>query len=49
VNGFIAGLGGRDITLETIDDMVSLGKKTEVRCQFLGLKPELLKEDFYAE
>jgi pyruvate ferredoxin oxidoreductase alpha subunit len=48
VNGFVAGLGGRDITLETIKDMVNIGKKTQTRCQFLGLKEELLKEEFYA-
>lgn len=47
VSGFVAGLGGRDITLETIKDMVTIAKKEEVRCKFLGLKEELLKEEFY--
>jgi pyruvate ferredoxin oxidoreductase alpha subunit len=47
INGFVAGLGGRDITLETIKNMVNIGKKAETRCQFLGLKEELLREEFY--
>ncbi len=47
VSGFVAGLGGRDITIETIKDMVDISRKKEVRCEFLGLRPELLKEDFY--
>jgi pyruvate ferredoxin oxidoreductase alpha subunit len=47
VNGFIAGLGGRDITMATIDEMVSIGKKEEHRCKFLSIKEALLKEEFY--
>ncbi|MEI8350531.1 MAG: pyruvate ferredoxin oxidoreductase [Candidatus Omnitrophota bacterium] len=47
VSGFVAGLGGRDITLQTIKEMVDISKKTQERCQFLSLKPELLKEEFY--
>lgn len=47
VNGFVAGLGGRDITLQTIKTMVDISKKAETRCQFLDLKEELLKEEFY--
>ncbi|MBU2103273.1 MAG: pyruvate ferredoxin oxidoreductase [Candidatus Omnitrophica bacterium] len=47
VSGFIAGLGGRDITTTTIDEMVAIGKKEEHRCTFLTLKEELLKEEFY--
>lgn len=47
ISGFVAGLGERDITLQTIKDMVSISKKNDVRCQFLGLKEELLKEEFY--
>ncbi|MFA6281032.1 MAG: pyruvate ferredoxin oxidoreductase, partial [Candidatus Omnitrophota bacterium] len=47
VSGFVAGLGGRDITIETIKEMVDVSKKKEVRCEFLGLRPELLKEDYY--
>ena len=46
-SGFIAGLGGRDITIETIKGMVDISKKKEVRCEFLGIKQELLKEEFY--
>jgi pyruvate ferredoxin oxidoreductase alpha subunit len=47
INGFVAGLGGRDITLQTIKDMVAIGKKSDTRCEFLGLKEGLLKEEFY--
>jgi pyruvate ferredoxin oxidoreductase alpha subunit len=48
VSGFVAGLGERDITLGTIKDMVSISKKEDVRCKFLGINQELLKEEFYA-
>ncbi|MDD5195142.1 MAG: pyruvate ferredoxin oxidoreductase [Candidatus Omnitrophica bacterium] len=47
VSGFVAGLGGRDITLETIKEMVNISKKEQPRCKFLNLKQELLKEEFY--
>lgn len=47
VSGFVAGLGGRDITLDTIKSMVDISKKEVVRCKFLGLNESLLKEDFY--
>jgi pyruvate ferredoxin oxidoreductase alpha subunit len=47
LNGFVAGLGGRDITISTIERMMDISKKKEVRCEFLDLNPELLKEEFY--
>lgn len=47
VSGFVAGLGGRDITLQTIKDMVDISKDKEVRCEFLNINQSLLKEEFY--
>jgi pyruvate ferredoxin oxidoreductase alpha subunit len=47
VSGFVAGLGGRDITLQTIKDMVDISKTKDVRCEFLNLNQSLLKEEFY--
>ena len=47
VSGFVAGLGGRDITINTIDTMVKTAESGQVSCHFLGIKEELLKEEFY--
>jgi len=47
VSGFVAGLGGRDITIQTIKDMVDISKNKEVRCEFLNINQSLLKEEFY--
>ncbi len=47
INGFVAGLGGRDITLETLSKMLILAKKGQTRCEFLDLDLSLIKEDFY--
>jgi pyruvate ferredoxin oxidoreductase alpha subunit len=47
VNGFIAGLGGRDITLETLEKMLEVSKEKETRCYFLDLNESLLNEEFY--
>ncbi|UCC95963.1 MAG: pyruvate ferredoxin oxidoreductase, partial [Candidatus Omnitrophota bacterium] len=44
--GFIAGLGGRDITMGTIKKMVDLSKRKESRCQFLDVNESLLQEEF---
>jgi len=41
---FIAGLGGRDITLEQIEEMVLETLKGQVEEQFLGLNPSLLEQ-----
>lgn len=46
VSGFIAGLGGRDITFDTLKRMLALAKK-EVRCEFLDVSTSLLSEEFY--
>lgn len=47
ISGFVAGLGGRDITLTTINDMINSAKKQEVSCEFLGVNNSLVKEEFY--
>ena len=46
ISSFVAGLGGRDITLDTIHEVFRrLGAK-EVNSDFIDLKPELLKEEY---
>ncbi|MFA5005627.1 MAG: pyruvate ferredoxin oxidoreductase [Candidatus Omnitrophota bacterium] len=46
ISSFVAGLGGRDITLETVQEVLRrLGTK-EVNSDFIDLKPELLKEEY---
>lgn len=47
VSGFVAGLGGRDITLDTISRLVNISKEKEIRCQFLDVNESLLSEEFY--
>lgn len=47
VNGFVAGLGGRDITKNTIKKLIDVSKEKEVRCEFLDLKEDLLRKEFY--
>ncbi len=46
ISSFVGGLGGRDITLETIHEVFRrLGAK-EVNSDFVDLKQELLKEEY---
>ena len=45
--GFIAGLGGRDITFNTLEEMLKVGKDKEVSCYFLDVDHSLLKDEFY--
>lgn len=45
--GFIAGLGGRDITFNTIENMLEIVKEKEVRDEFLDINHDLLKGEFY--
>ncbi len=46
ISSFVAGLGGRDITLESVQEILRrLGTK-EVNSDFIDLKPELLKEEY---
>jgi pyruvate ferredoxin oxidoreductase alpha subunit len=46
ISGFVAGLGGRDITIETIQSIIEDTKKEVNSCKFVDLKKELLWEEF---
>jgi pyruvate ferredoxin oxidoreductase alpha subunit len=46
ISSFVAGLGGRDITLETIREIFSKLTQREVAQEFIDLKPELLREEY---
>lgn len=46
VSSFVAGLGGRDITLESIHEVFRRLTVKEVNSDFIDLKPELLKEEY---
>ena len=46
ISSFVAGLGGRDITLETIHEVFRRLSAKEVNFDFIDLKPELLKEEY---
>ena len=46
ISSFVAGLGGRDITLESVQEILRrLGTK-EVNSDFIDVKPELLMEEY---
>ncbi|MBI5873777.1 MAG: pyruvate ferredoxin oxidoreductase [Candidatus Omnitrophica bacterium] len=44
VSGFVIGLGGRDITLQSIQEVYECLSGKQVDCEFIGLKKELLAE-----
>jgi len=46
ISSFVAGLGGRDITVESIKEVFSKLTQKEVNGEFIDLKPELLKESY---
>ncbi len=46
ISSFIVGLGGRDITKDSIKEVVSLLTAKECPRTFIDLKPELLKENY---
>ena len=46
ISSFVAGLGGRDITVETIEEVFSKMTTKEVNLEFIDLKTELLKEEY---
>lgn len=46
ISSFIVGLGGRDITKDSIKEIFSLLTTKERACEFIDLKPELLKEKY---
>jgi pyruvate ferredoxin oxidoreductase alpha subunit len=46
ISSFIVGLGGRDITKDSIKEIFRRLTATEIACEFIDLKPELLKEKY---
>lgn len=46
ISSFIAGLGGRDITKDSIKEVFRLLTVKETAGEFIDLKPELLKESY---
>jgi pyruvate ferredoxin oxidoreductase alpha subunit len=44
VSGFVLGLGGRDITKDSVLQVYERLSGPQVDCEFMGLKPELLKD-----
>lgn len=46
ISGFVAGLGGRDIKISTISKIIQLTEKEKSSCRFIGLKEELLWDEF---
>ena len=46
ISSFVAGLGGRDITLESVKEVFGKLTQKEVNLEFIDLKPELLKEEY---
>jgi pyruvate ferredoxin oxidoreductase alpha subunit len=46
ISSFVAGLGGRDITLDSIREIFRKLNQKEVTLEFIDLKPELLKEEY---
>ena len=46
ISSFVAGLGGRDITPESIKDILRKLTQKEIDLEFIDLKPELLKESY---
>jgi pyruvate ferredoxin oxidoreductase alpha subunit len=46
INSFVVGLGGRDITKDSIKEIFRLLTTKERPCEFIDLKPELLKENY---
>jgi pyruvate ferredoxin oxidoreductase alpha subunit len=46
ISSFIVGLGGRDITKDSIKEIYRLLTTKELQGEFIDLKPELLKENY---
>lgn len=45
VSGYVLGLGGRDITVKSINDVYEKLIKEQNDCEFIGLKKELLEDN----
>jgi len=48
ISGFVAGLGGRDITVDTIVDIIQSANKEANSCNFVDLNKDLLWDEFKA-
>lgn len=48
ISGFIAGLGGRDITIETVENIIESTKNKTGSCTFVDINKDLLWEEFKA-
>jgi pyruvate ferredoxin oxidoreductase alpha subunit len=46
ISSFIAGLGGRDITMESVKEIFRKLTQREISLEFIDLKPELLQEEY---
>jgi pyruvate ferredoxin oxidoreductase alpha subunit len=46
VSGFVAGLGQRDITVDTVRNIIQLTKKEVNSCRFVDLNKDLLWDEF---
>lgn len=46
ISGFVVGLGGRDTSKKTIQEIIDLTPKSENRCTFMNLNKNLLWEEF---
>lgn len=46
ISSFVAGLGGRDITPDSIKEIFSKLTQKEISQEFVDLKPELLREEY---
>ena len=46
LSGFVAGLGGRDITKATIENIIDLTKKEQNSLKYMDLNKDLLWEEF---
>ena len=46
ISSFVAGLGGRDITADSVKEVFRKLTAKEVNFAFIDLKPELLKEEY---
>jgi pyruvate ferredoxin oxidoreductase alpha subunit len=46
VSGFIAGLGGRDIKLNSVENIIQMTKEKENSCKFVDLNKDILWDKF---
>ena len=46
ISSFVAGLGGRDITLDSVREVLKKLTAKEVNLEYIDLKQELLKDEY---